>query len=69
MAAACTVRSPNAGDVAIGTSTGVNASVLLGIVKVPSEATPTAIGTGVVNVATSVVLVRIAKLSEMRTGT
>jgi hypothetical protein len=36
---------------------------------VPSEATPTVIGTGVVNVAMSVVLVRIAKLSEIRTGT
>jgi len=69
MAAARTVRSPNAEDVAIGTSTGVNARVLLGMVKVPSEATPTVIGTGVVNVATSVVLVRIAKLTEMRTGT
>jgi hypothetical protein len=38
-------------------------------VKVPSEPTPTVIDTGVVNVAMSVVLVRIAKLSEMRTGT
>ena len=69
MAAACTVSTPNAGDVAIATSTGVNARVLLGRVKVPSAATPTVIGAGVMNVAMSVVLVRIAKLIEIRTGT
>lgn len=70
VAAACTVSIPSrGGGVATGTSMGVNARLLLGRVNVPSAPTPTVSGARVLNVAMSVVLERIARLSEIRTGT
>jgi hypothetical protein len=70
VAVACTVSIPSrGGGVATGTSTGVNARLSLGRVNVPSAPTSTVSGARVLNVAMSVVLERIARLSEIRTGT